>query len=119
MPIVRVCVVMLVCLGLLPAQSPNRSGEPTRSSSGATNAEVQFTDGSSLKLKLLDESIDLVTPYGPLKIPVRVIRKIDFGMRLTDAEMKEIDTAVADLTGSNPAKRDTAKATLSGFGEKA
>ena len=75
-----------------------------------TNAEVQFADGSSLKLKLLDETIELVTPYGPLKIPVRAIRKIDFGMRLTETETKEIDAAVADLIGTNPAKRETAKA---------
>lgn len=115
MPLVRTCVVLLICLGLLPAQPPERRTEPRSPAS----AEVQFADGSSLKLKLLDETIDLVTPYGPLKIPVRVIRRIEFGMRLTDAELKEIDAALADLTGSNPAKRDTAKAMLGGLGEKA
>jgi hypothetical protein len=119
MPIARASVVMLVCLGLVPAQPPNRPGEPPRTSAAPSNAEVQFADGSTLKLKVLDETIDLVTPYGPLKIPVRVIRKIDFGMRLTDAEVKEIEAAVADLTGTNPAKRETAKARLGGFGEKA
>lgn len=119
MPIVRAIVVLLVCLGLVPAQPPNRSSEPPRSASSSTNAEVQFTDGSSLKLKLLDETIDLVTPYGPLKIPVRMIRKIDFGMRISEAEAKGIDAAIADLTGTNPAKRETAKAALSEFAEKA
>lgn len=120
MPIARASVVLLVCLGLLPAQPPNRPGEPPRPvAAAATNAEVQFTDGSTLKLKLLDESIDLVTPYGPLKIPVRVIRKIDFGMRITDADVKEIEAAITDLTGTNPPKREAAKGALGGFGEKA
>lgn len=81
--------------------------------------DVVFADGSLLKMRVLDESFAFVTSYGLLKIPVRAIRRVEFGFRMSEGERAAVDAAVADLTGSVPARRETAKAALRSYGPRA
>jgi LCCL domain len=78
--------------------------------------EVHFTDDSFMKVKLRDEKIELVTPYGKLLIPANEIRRIEFATRIPEDLAKRIDAAVISL-GSNDFKtRETATAELTAAG---
>ena len=81
--------------------------------------EVRYTDDSTMKLTLLEESVGLLTPHGTLQIPVRDIKKIEFGTRLSDADQKAVEVALSDLAGTDAAKREAAKAALLEVGTKA
>lgn len=81
--------------------------------------EVRYIDDSTMKLTLLEQSLTFVTPHGTLQVPVRDIKKIEFGTRLTEADQKAVDAAVADLSGTDNAKREAAKALLAEIGPKA
>ena len=80
--------------------------------------EVLFTDNSTLKVALLDEQLQLQTPHGDLSIPVKDIRKIEFGVRLSPDEQRTFDAALAAI-GSKEAKvREEGKTQLKTLGGK-
>jgi hypothetical protein len=86
--------------------------EATAKPAEGGTVEVKFTDDSHLKVKLRDEKIELLTPYGKLLIPVGDVRRIEFATRVADDTAKKIDTAVTNL-GSNEFKtREAASAEL-------
>jgi len=74
--------------------------------------QVRFTDGSVLKLRLLDEGIALATPYGKLLILVRDILQIDFAQRIPDRVAKQIEQATVDLGSQDFQRREAASAQL-------
>jgi hypothetical protein len=92
---------------------------PGPSSPGFGPVEVELTDGGVLKLRLLDDKLDFVTPYGVLAVPVREVRRIDVADRLPPAQEKAIADAVADLLGDDARRREAAKAELIRHGAKA
>jgi hypothetical protein len=79
-------------------------------------AEVRFTDNSLLKLKLEDERLELLTPYGRLFIPVVDIRRIDFATRVSPEASKRIQIAIKNLGSSEFRQRETASAELQTLG---
>ena len=90
--------VALVCiLGLAnaaPAQGqeakPGKGNPPSQKDKGPAKVEVRFVDDSTLKLQILDERLELVTPYGKLSIPVADIVKIEFAQRVSDEDAKKV-----------------------------
>jgi hypothetical protein len=81
--------------------------------------EVHLTDGGHIKVKLRDEKIELVTPYGKLLIPGADIRRIEFATRVSDEVAKKIDEAVASLGKDDFKTRETASAELLALGAAA
>jgi len=61
------------------------------------NAEVRFTDGGVMKVKILDPEVPLKTPYGKLVIPIDQITEIECAWRLSEAVAKRIKSAIARL----------------------
>ena len=110
---VRLFAALLVAGGA-HAEEPKGPAKPV-----VGTWEVKYIDDSTMKLTLLDETISLLTPHGTLQIPVRDIKKIEFGTRLNDADRKAVDGAVADLAGTDNAKREAAKTLLAEIGPKA
>lgn len=110
---VRLFAALLVA-GVAHAQEPKAPAKPV-----VGTWEVKYTDDSTMKLTLLEDTISLLTPHGTLQIPVRDIKKIEFGTRLSEADQKAVDAAVADLTGTDNAKREAAKGLLAEIGPKA
>lgn len=98
------------------AQEPAKPDVPAKP--GGT-WEVKYIDDSTMKLILLEDTLTLMTPHGTLRIPVRDIKKIEFGTRLDDADQKAVDAALADLAGTETAKREGAKKLLLEVGVKA
>ena len=81
--------------------------------------EVHFTDDSRLKVKLRDEKIDFLTPYGRLLIPVADVRRIEFATRVSDETTKKIETALTNLGSNDYKTRETASADLAALGATA
>ena len=80
--------------------------------------EVMFTDNSTMKVSLLDDLMELQTAHGALSIPVKDIRKIEFGVRLSPDEQRTFDTALTAV-GSKEAKvREEGKTQLKTLGGK-
>ena len=110
---VRLFAALLVA-GVAHAQEPKGPARPV-----VGTWEVRYIDDSTMKLTLLEDALTLLTSHGTLQIPVRDIKKIEFGTRLSDADQKAVDAAVADLTGTDNAKREAAKTLLAEIGPKA
>jgi hypothetical protein len=93
--------------------------EVTAKTAEGGTVEVQFTDDSRLKVKLRDEKIELVTPYGRLLIPVGDIRRIEFATRVSDEAAKKIETALTNLGNNEYKTREAGSADLAALGATA
>jgi hypothetical protein len=106
-----IAVSILFLAGVSAAQEAKaRKPEPV---------EVRFHDDTSLKLILQEDFLDVTTPYGKLQIPVADVRQVEFGMRLTEEENKQLQQALDDLVQPDPKKHKEAAATLLRMKEKA
>jgi hypothetical protein len=81
--------------------------------------EIQFTDGSVLRLHLADEVIEMDSPHGKLKIPAEDVLRIEFAQRLPAETKKQIDDLIAALRDPNEDTRANAGEGLLAFREKA
>jgi hypothetical protein len=96
-----------------PKQPQTEATRAKRAGHRAANVVVvQCTDGSTLRLKLLEERIDLNTPYGRLLIPVRDIQRIEFAFRIPEETARRIQIAIADLGNADFERRESASAEL-------
>jgi hypothetical protein len=77
-----------------------------------TKVEVRFTDGSVLKLELLEERFTLKTPYGKLVVPFADVLEIQFATRIPGDVGKRIVQAIGDLGSTDHKKREAATAEL-------
>jgi len=97
MPVVLFLAIPALALAEPP--SVNRPGLPLR----REPVEVRLVDGSRLFLTLNDAEIAVTTPYGPLKLKLAEIQRIEFGRRAPAAVAGKVDAAVAALrTADNP-----------------
>jgi len=129
MPITRslVCVFPVALLAAFQIGSVRRAGaaapdptvpEPARSAAGL-DAEVKCIDDSTLKLRLLDEKLELVTKYGFLQIAVTDIRRIEFAQRCPPDVAERIAVAISKLGHPDFQVRERATADLKAFRERA
>ncbi len=81
--------------------------------------EVKCVDDSTLKIKLLDEKLELVTKYGFLQIAVADIRRIDFAHRCPADVAEKITLAISKLGHPDFQTRERATAELKGYRERA
>jgi hypothetical protein len=86
-------------IGLAPSRADstlrNRQGMPLQPEA----VEVHLADDSTLYLALLEDQIDVTTPYGKLRIKLASVLKIDFAIRIPADQAQKIDAAVATLEG--------------------
>jgi hypothetical protein len=62
-------------------------------------AEVRFADGSIVRMRLLQERLEVMTRYGQLSIPVADIRRIEFGLHMPGSLGTQINSSIK-LLGS-------------------
>ncbi len=113
----RVAVVGVLALGLATVALADPPGtvdkKPTEAAKGpAGGVEMKFTDNSTLKLTLLDEKIEFVTPYGKLTVPVGDVQQVEFATRIPEDAVKKVEKAIADLGSPEFKKREDATAEL-------
>jgi hypothetical protein len=107
---------------LFPASAALAADEPPKSDAtpaGPKPLEVRFTDNSVLKLVLKEETVEVRTPYGNLRVPVADIEKVEFGLRVPEEVKKKIESAIAGLGDAQFRNREAASAVLLALREKA
>jgi hypothetical protein len=82
-------------------------------------AEVRFCDGSLVRVTILQDDLEVQTKYGKLNIPLRDIRRIDFGLHLPDGVGKQIDQSIKQLGSETYRERDEAVKHLVHYGPMA
>jgi hypothetical protein len=100
------------------AGAPDRTPpEPARIATGL-DVEVKCVDESTLKLRLLDEKLELVTKYGFLQIAVADIRRIEFAHRCPPDVAEKIALAISKLGHSDFQVREQATTELKNHRER-
>jgi hypothetical protein len=79
-------------------------------------AEVRFGDGSLVRMTILQDELEVMTKYGKLTIPLREIRRIDFGLHLPDGVGQHIDQSIKQLGSETYKERDEAVKHLVHYG---
>ncbi len=72
------------------------------------DAELHFLNGSTVRMIVKSEVIDVNTKYGTLKIPVRDVRAIDFGIHFPEGMEAAVSKAIEELGSSDYASREKA-----------
>ena len=83
---------------------------PTRPT--PADVEVRCIDDSVVKLKLLDDRLDVVTKYGKLEIPAADIRRIEFATRVPSEVTERISLLISNLNHPDFEMREKAMAEL-------
>jgi hypothetical protein len=105
--------------GPIPSAGGQKSEMKPGSPEGPPVFEVKTSDESSLRATILDSTLELTTSFGPLVIPVRDVRRLEIGMRLTDEDQKLVRKAIADLTSENRKDRVAGREAAIALGGKA
>jgi len=105
--------VLLACC-LSPAQGQGKREVPR-----PNLAEVRFGDGSLVRMTILQEELEIMTKYGKLTIPLREIRRIDFGLHLPEGVGQHIDQSIKLLGSETYKERDDAVKHLVHYGPMA
>lgn len=99
--------------------TPVTTQSPSTSKAAPPDAEVRCADDSVLRVKLLDDTLELVTKYGTLKIPVADVRRIDFATRTPPEVADRVTALVGQLNHPDYATRERASAQLRDYRERA
>jgi hypothetical protein len=128
MPITRVFVwaapIALTAAGFLtsihrtaaaPDPTPSEAARPAP----GVEVEVKCIDDSTLKIKLLEDKLELVTKYGFLQIAVADVRRIEFGHRCPPEVIEKIAQSISKLGHPDFQTRERATADLKAYRERA
>ncbi len=85
----------LGALGALVAIAPLSIAQTNDSS--PLHAEIRVQDGSSLRMVLLEKSLDVKTKFGLLSIPLAEIRAIEFGLHIPSNLVQPIQDNIEQL----------------------
>lgn len=114
-----VLVASSAILSAGPAPSDRKRGGDAPLPTPGEEIEVQFVDDSRMKLKLLDDKLELQTKHGTLKIAASDIKRIDFATRVPPDVAEAIASAVMRLGHADSQTRDRSMAELKTYRERA
>jgi hypothetical protein len=103
--------------GVSAAPDPTPA-EPAAKPAGV-DVEVKCADDSTLKVKLLDDKLELVTKHGFLQVAVADVRRIEFATRCPPDVAEKIAIAISKLGHPDFPTRERATADLKAFRERA
>src|SRR2546421_2659872 len=104
------CALLLTCAV--------RGGEP-RPEAVPIEVTAVFHDGTVIKRVSLPGSVELTTRYGKLTVPVKDIRRVEFGFRLSVETARQVEEGVQALGSKDFRQREAATRALTGLGAKA
>src|SRR5581483_10837161 len=79
-------------------------------------AEVRLGDGSVVRMSILQENLEVNTRYGKLVIPVKDVRRIDFGLHLPVGMEERVTFFIQQLGSDIYKEREEAAKELVGLG---
>jgi len=100
----------------LAAVPQAESQTPTAKKTEPGEVEVTFANGSVVRMTLLPDKLEIDTPYGKLSVPMRDVRRIDFGLHMPEGTEKKIAAAIKRLSSAEFKERDAAVHELVGLG---
>jgi len=106
-------LIPLACTGLALAQTPPTKDGPKRP---PNEAEVRFGDGSVLRVEILQPTVEVLTRYGKLTVPIGEIRRVELGQHVSEAARQRIDNAVRQLGSTAYREREQAVRLLAAEG---
>jgi hypothetical protein len=120
-PVALSAALVLAPANTAAARGPHPPQPPsdTAKSKPSVDVEVRFVDDSVMKLKLLDDKLELSTRHGVLHVAVADVRRIDFASRVTPAVAEKVTVAVSKLNHSDFRTREAATAELKALRERA
>ncbi len=105
--------VVVGCVGLVLAVDPPTKPDEKPAEVGW---EVRSADGQFHKVTPVDAELTVETRYGTVKVPMKEVKRVEFGLRPTDEQRKKLTAAVADVLGGSARTREAGKDTLVGLG---
>lgn len=113
----RLRTVLCAALAGLCAASVTFSEEGTSAKEDKPiSADIRLGDGSLVRTRLLDDTLDVMTKYGKLSIPFREIYRIDVGLHVMPEKQQEIVQAIAALGSAVYREREDATCLLADAG---
>jgi hypothetical protein len=76
------------------------------------DVEVHFLNGSTVRMLVQSEKLEIATPYGKLAVPIQDVRAIEFGLHFPEAVADKIQAAVRRLGSSDFRERANAAKAL-------
>ncbi len=106
---------------LLAAAAVAQGGEKKeeKPQDDSADVQVQFANGSSVRLTVLHDKVEVQTRYGSLAIPLKDIQRIDFGVRLPAGTEKKVETALLKLGSARHGDREAGERELLAVGAPA
>jgi hypothetical protein len=74
--------------------------------------DIHFLNGSTLRLIVQSEKLDIATSYGKLSVPIKDVRAIEFGLHFPEGMEGKIEAAVKGLGSGDYRTREKAGAEL-------
>ncbi len=78
-----------------------------------------FQDGTTIRRATLQDNLEVTTKYGKLTVPITDIRRIEFGLHVTDEMAKSVQDAVGKLGSDQFAEREKASKDVVALGAAA
>jgi hypothetical protein len=96
-----------------PVDKTPKAGPAVKAEVGLPGeVEINFLNGSTVRMILQSEKLEIATPYGQLAVPTKEIRAVEFGLHFPDGINARIQQAVKSLGADNYRERDQAGKTL-------
>ncbi len=110
----RQMLVGVFLFGLLLTVASGQDGKDAKKETPTKGAEVDihFLNGSTVRLQIQSEKLEVETPYGKLAVPIKDVRAIEFGSHLPDGHAAKIDAAIKKLGSSDFREREKAAVAL-------
>lgn len=98
----------VLCTGLWVAQSQT----PPKDAPRPPQVEVRFADGSTVRMTVLQENLEIHTKYGKLTVPIHEVRRLELGMHMPEGVSGRIDAAIRKLGSTAFREREEASQEL-------
>lgn len=108
----------MVCVFLLGAV-PIVADEAAKTPPATVEMVARFHDGTTIRKAVLQESVLITTRYGKLTVPVGDIRRIEFGLHISEETVQKIDEAIRNLGSDKFPLRESASKDLVALGFRA
>ena len=117
MRFVRCCTLLglTLVLGGAPAAPPPEGRDAAKDrekAAGPAAADMTCADGSTVRVALVTENVELETKYGKLTIPAADVQRIEFAFRLPDDLARKVAAAVKRLGDARFEEREAASKEL-------
>lgn len=116
--------LILLALLILAIPGPadtgtKKEGRSSKEGQAPHEVEIKLADGSAVRVELLQDTIQVATKYGSLNVPASEIRRIEFGIHLTEQVRAQIDHALKMLSSDDFKQREAASQALVTLGAAA